>query len=81
MLHSSVCCAWHASLHHRAWSWLQLLLQLPGALTADRTLQERDLVRLKREAKTKGGFYKEPEAKLAFVIRIKGLNKVHPKAR
>lgn len=34
--------------------------------------QEADLIRLKREAKLKGGFYVEPEAKLMFVIRIRG---------
>jgi hypothetical protein len=43
--------------------------------------QERDTIRLKREAKTNGGFYVEPEAKLAFVMRIRGLNKIHPKVR
>jgi len=36
---------------------------------------------LKREAKTKGGFYVEPEKKLLFAIRIRGMNKVHPKVR
>ena len=38
------------------------------------------MVRLKREAKAKGGFYVEAEPKLLFVIRIRGLNKIHPKA-
>lgn len=38
-------------------------------------------MRLKREAKAKNGFYVEPEAKLMFVTRIRGLNKIHPKAR
>jgi hypothetical protein len=41
--------------------------------------QENDTIRLKREAKASGGFYVEPEAKLAFVMRIRGLNKIHPK--
>ncbi len=44
-------------------------------------MQEKDLIRLKREAKTKGGFYVEPEAKLAFVVRIRGINDMHPKTR
>jgi hypothetical protein len=44
-------------------------------------VQEADLVRLKREAKASKGFYVEPEAKLAFVIRIRGLNKIHPKVK
>jgi len=43
--------------------------------------QEADLIRLKREAKLKGGFYVEPEAKLMFVIRIRGVNDMHPKTR
>ncbi|XP_002978735.2 60S ribosomal protein L7-2 [Selaginella moellendorffii] len=43
--------------------------------------QEQDLIRLKREAKRKGGFYVEPEAKLMFVIRIRGINDMHPKTR
>jgi large subunit ribosomal protein L7e len=38
-------------------------------------------VRLKREARTKGGFYVEPEAKLMFVMRLRGLNDLHPKTR
>jgi large subunit ribosomal protein L7e len=44
-------------------------------------LQESDLIRLKREAKKGGGFYVEPEAKLAFVVRIRGINDMHPKTR
>lgn len=44
-------------------------------------MQEADLVRLKREAKVGGGFYVEPEAKLLFVIRIRGINDMHPKTR
>lgn len=44
-------------------------------------VQEKETIRLKREAKTKGGFYVEPEKKLLFAIRIRGMNKVHPKVR
>ncbi|OVA02659.1 Ribosomal protein L30 [Macleaya cordata] len=43
--------------------------------------QERDLIRLKREAKLKGGFYVNPEARLLFIIRIRGINAMHPKTR
>ena len=43
--------------------------------------QEADLVRLRREAKKAGGFYVEPEAKVALVIRIRGINDLHPKTR
>jgi len=43
--------------------------------------QEADLIRIKREAKLKGGFYVDAEAKLLFVIRIRGINDMHPKTR
>jgi Ribosomal protein L30p/L7e len=43
--------------------------------------QEADLIRLRRDAKKAGGFYVEPEAKLAFVVRIRGINDMHPKSR
>ncbi|KAF3962984.1 hypothetical protein CMV_012574 [Castanea mollissima] len=43
--------------------------------------QEKELIRLKREAKLKGGFYVDPEAKLLFIIRIRGINAMHPKTR
>ncbi|KAL8138532.1 hypothetical protein V2J09_004533 [Rumex salicifolius] len=43
--------------------------------------QEKELIRLKREAKLKGGFYVEPEAKLLFIVRIRGINRMHPNTR
>ncbi|TVU04356.1 hypothetical protein EJB05_08423 [Eragrostis curvula] len=43
--------------------------------------QEKELVQLKREARMKGGFYVDPEAKLLFVVRIRGINAMHPKTR
>eukprot|EP00897_Mesotaenium_endlicherianum_P003970 jgi/Mesen1/3600/ME000020S03137 len=43
--------------------------------------QEADLIRIKRDAKMSGGFYVEPEAKLLFVIRIRGINDMHPNTR
>ncbi|EXB80829.1 60S ribosomal protein L7-4 [Morus notabilis] len=43
--------------------------------------KEKELIQLKREAKLKGGFYVEPEAKLLFIIRIRGINAMHPKTR
>eukprot|EP00178_Gracilaria_changii_P013830 TRINITY_DN3891_c0_g1_i1.p1 TRINITY_DN3891_c0_g1~~TRINITY_DN3891_c0_g1_i1.p1 ORF type:complete len:246 (-),score=39.07 TRINITY_DN3891_c0_g1_i1:66-803(-) len=42
---------------------------------------ERELVGLKRSAKRAGNFYVPPEAKLAFVIRIRGINDMVPKTR
>jgi large subunit ribosomal protein L7e len=43
--------------------------------------QERDEIRLRRQAKAQGSFYVPGEAKVAFVIRIKGVNKLAPKPR
>merc|ERR1712196_58639 len=43
--------------------------------------QEKDLVRMKRAAKKTGNIFVEEEPKLAFVIRIRGINGMHPKTR
>jgi len=43
--------------------------------------KERDEIRLSREAKANNSFYVPAEAKLAFVMRIKGINKIAPKPR
>ncbi|KAM0874897.1 hypothetical protein ACQ4PT_037132 [Festuca glaucescens] len=43
--------------------------------------QDKELVQLKREARLKGGFYVSPEAKLLFVVRIRGINAMHPKTK
>jgi large subunit ribosomal protein L7e len=43
--------------------------------------KEREVITLKREAKLKGGFYVEPEAKLLFIIRIRGINAIDPKTK
>jgi large subunit ribosomal protein L7e len=44
-------------------------------------LTENDTIRLKREAKKAGNFFVEGESKLAFVVRIRGINAVHPKTK
>ncbi|KAK3926967.1 60S ribosomal protein L7 [Frankliniella fusca] len=43
--------------------------------------KERDEIRLRRATVKKGDYYVPSEAKLAFVIRIRGVNKVAPKVR
>merc|ERR1712115_34353 len=43
--------------------------------------RERDELRLTREAKKSGNFYVPSEPKLAFVMRIRGINQVAPKVR
>ncbi|KAG6511471.1 60S ribosomal protein L7-4-like [Zingiber officinale] len=43
--------------------------------------KEKELIQLKRDARKKGGFYVSPEPKLLFIIRIRGINAMHPKTR
>ena len=43
--------------------------------------KEQSLVKLRREAAAAGDYFVEGEATLAFVIRIRGINKVDPKTR
>merc|ERR1712154_538888 len=43
--------------------------------------KEHDLLRLRRQARKNGNFYVEAEPKLAFVLRIRGINGVHPRPR
>jgi len=40
-----------------------------------------DIIRQKRQAKNHGNFFSEGEAKLAFVVRIRGINAVAPTTR
>merc|ERR1712026_80532 len=43
--------------------------------------KERDEIRLQRDAKKEGNYYVAAEPKLAFVMRIRGINQVSPKGR
>merc|ERR1719357_2399681 len=43
--------------------------------------KERDTIRLKRIARKHGNYYVEDEPRLAFVIRIRGINGVSPRVR
>jgi len=43
--------------------------------------QEKSLVELKRSARKAGTFYVEPEQKVLFVMRLRGINGMHPKTR
>ncbi|XP_011450773.1 60S ribosomal protein L7-like [Crassostrea angulata] len=43
--------------------------------------KERDDIRMARQARKNGNFYVPDEPKLAFVMRIRGINGVHPKPR
>ncbi|XP_059637803.1 large ribosomal subunit protein uL30y-like isoform X2 [Cornus florida] len=43
--------------------------------------QVKELIQLKPEARLKGGFYVNPEAKLLFITRIRSMRAMHPKTR
>ena len=43
--------------------------------------QEQHLIAEKREARNSGNFYMAPQAKVAFVIRIKGINHIRPQVK
>merc|ERR1712179_624160 len=43
--------------------------------------QERDEIRLRREARKDGNYYVPADARLAFVMRIRGINQVAPKVK
>jgi len=42
---------------------------------------DADLIKAKRDAKAAGSFYVEGEPKIAFIIRIRGINKLAPKPK
>jgi len=43
--------------------------------------QQRDLLRIKKMTKKQGNFYVPDEPRVAFVIRIRGINGLHPRVR
>eukprot|EP00389_Voromonas_pontica_P002724 GDKH01004051.1.p1 GENE.GDKH01004051.1~~GDKH01004051.1.p1 ORF type:complete len:255 (-),score=96.26 GDKH01004051.1:114-878(-) len=43
--------------------------------------KQKESIQLRREARAEGGFYREPEEKVIFAIRIKGINKLAPKPK
>jgi len=52
-----------------------------GQYTKEYTENTQTLIKARREAKTKGHFFVEPEPKVVFVVRIVGIIKMHPKPR
>jgi large subunit ribosomal protein L7e len=51
------------------------------AYTKEYLEQSKSLVTLKRAARKAGTFYVDPEPKLLFVMRLRGINGIHPKTR
>lgn len=48
---------------------------------AEYRAQERSLIRARRQARAHGNYFVEPEDKVVFVVRIRGINGVDPKSR
>ena len=69
------CKAWHAISGQKCGA----SILLTSAVSTFARLQEADLVRLRREAKKSKGFFVEDEPKVVFVVRIRGINDMHPK--
>jgi len=59
----------------------KLIFNRAKQFTKEYEEQQKELVQLKREARLKGGFYVKPEAKLLFIVRIRGINAMDPKTR
>jgi large subunit ribosomal protein L7e len=52
-----------------------------AAYAEEYATNERSLTRQRRQAKAVGNYFCEPEAKLMFVIRIRGMCDMHPKTK
>ncbi|CCE82358.1 Piso0_002081 [Millerozyma farinosa CBS 7064] len=59
----------------------QIIFDRAAAYQKEYVDAERAVVKAKRDAKASGSYYVDAEPKLAFVIRIKGINKIPPKPR
>jgi len=65
----------------KAKSKRELILKRAEKYVEEYKAAENDQIRLRREAKAAKSIYVPPEAKLAFVIRIRGIIGVSPKVR
>jgi large subunit ribosomal protein L7e len=52
-----------------------------AAYQAEYTSADRELIRQRRQARAAGNYFAEPESKLMFVIRIRGMCDMHPKTK
>lgn len=57
------------------------MLKRAESYVAEYRKSEKDRVTEKRRARAAGDYFVEPQAKLAFVVRIRGVNGVGPKVR
>merc|ERR1712038_2141960 len=59
----------------------KLIFKRAEQYIAEYRKKEKDVVRLNRMAKKAGNYYVPDQPKLAFVIRIRGINQICPQAR
>lgn len=59
----------------------QVIFKRAEAYLKEYAESERALIESRRAARASGDFFVDPQAKLAFVIRIRGINGVSPKVR
>jgi len=59
----------------------RLIFKRAEKYVAEYRQKEKDIIRQKRQAKNNGNFFSEGENKLAFVVRIRGINAVAPQTR
>lgn len=59
----------------------KLIFNMAKQYNKEYEAQERELIQLKQKARLKGGFYLNPEAKMLFTIRIRGINSMEPKSK
>merc|ERR1719209_564654 len=59
----------------------KIIFKRAEAYVKEYRAKERDEIRFKRMAKSHGNFYVPAQARLAFVIRIRGVNQVSPKVK
>merc|ERR1711893_206619 len=59
----------------------QLMFKRAEKYIKEYRIKERDEIRLHREARKYGNFYVPEQPKLALVMRIRGINGIHPKPR
>ena len=59
----------------------QRILARSKQYASELVAQEKSIIAKEEEAAASGGFYVPAEAKIAFVIRIRGINQMDPKSR
>jgi 60S ribosomal protein uL30 len=65
----------------RRFNQRKTLFKRAEAYAAKYRAMDRSLVKLRRIARKEGGFFREPEPKIAIVIRIRGINGVDPRTK